>query len=728
LGTSAALCAIAAAAQAQEAATAVETVTVLGKAIYVAPSAPPLNVLQPTSVVQEGFIQNNIIPQSSFDDIVKFEPSVYDSSPNGPGLGKSETLSLRGFQDGQYNVTFDGIPFGDATDLHHTSSALFIAHDLSAAQIDRGPGGGSTIGKATFGGTMGFVTRLPDADLDVNPYATYGSFNTFAAGVAVNSGDTPFGSGYADIQHETTSGYLTYAKEHRNNVLGKWSYKLDDSTTITLLGSFNKEFQYTTQGATLANMDLYGRKFALSSMANTQSYYLYNPSRYSSDFYYLDVVKTIGNLTLTNKAYTDYFSHVYQEGKDATDTNPADNSLTIYPNVYTATAYASSKGVKTKDIPGKGADARYRAWGDILTGDYDLGFADLLFGGWFDSQHDRRNSYTIDLTTGLLAPGKFGTPYSYNYHNISQTLQPYAELDWKVTDDLIVTPGVKYTSFHRHVDGPINKGTVAPIDYTDNYDALQPSVSARYTFSENWNAYAQVASGFLAPPVDVFQVSKPHAVKPEKTWNYQLGSTMKQDDFTVTLDGYYIQFTNFFASIQIPGSSDTTFVNGGGALFYGVELEGQYALGDGWSLYGNASSNTARYTGTSVQVAESPAYTGSLGLLYDARQGFYGSIIAKLIGPRYGDDGNAIDPVTQQLVAADSYRFGSVATVDLAGGWRFGNITNSSSDFSISLKVANVLNNRQINDFGGLQSATNTPIYWAVAGRSVFLNLSASLH
>ncbi|HEY0266643.1 MAG TPA: TonB-dependent receptor [Rhizomicrobium sp.] len=715
-------------AQELQASNEVEAVTVLGEAIYVAPSAVPMEVTQPTSVVQEGFIQNNIIPQSSYDDIVKFEPSVFDSSPNGPGLGKSETLSLRGFQDGQFNVTFDGIPFGDATDLHHTSSALFIAHDIAMAEVDRGPGGGSTIGKATFGGTMAFRTRNADQDFNINPYGTYGSFNTLAGGIAVNSGSTAVGSGYVDVQHENTDGYLTYAGEHRTNVLGKWNWDLDSTTSVSLLASYNQEFQYTTQGATLENIEKFGRNFALNNDPNTQAYYRYNPSFYYSDFYYADIKKVFGNLTLTNKTYTDYFAHVYTESKDATDTNPADNSLAIYPNVYTATPYASSKGVKTKDIPGKATNARFRAWGDIFTADYDTGFGDLLFGAWFDGQHDRRNSYTIDLTTNLPAAGKNGTAYSYDYHTLNQTWQPYIEFDWKVTDDLMITPGVKYTDFHRHAYGPVNKSTVLPFDYTDNYDALQPSVAARYTIEEGWNAYAQVASGFLAPPVDVFQVTQPHGIRPEKTWNYQAGSTLQREDFTVSLDAYYIEFSNYFASIQIPGSTDSTFVNGGGALYYGVELEGQYVIGDGWSLYGNATSNTAKYKGVPVAIAEAPTYTGALGLLYDSRQGPYGSLIGKLVGPRYGDDGNAIDPVTQKLIAADSVRLGSLATVDLALGYRFGAVMDNVSDFSASIKIANLLDNRQISDYGGTQSATPAPLFFTTAGRSIFFNISAALN
>lgn len=141
----------------------VENLTVLGHAARIAPATVPLDITEPASKIQSGFLSNNIIPLASIDDIIRFQPSVYSQNPNGPGMGKAEAMSLRGFQDGQYNMTFDGIPFGDATDLHHTTSSLFISHFLGEVQIDRGPGTGSTIGNATFGGTMGFTSKTPPA-------------------------------------------------------------------------------------------------------------------------------------------------------------------------------------------------------------------------------------------------------------------------------------------------------------------------------------------------------------------------------------------------------------------------------------------------------------------------------------------------------------------------------------------------------------------------------------
>ncbi|WP_249197702.1 hypothetical protein [Gluconobacter kondonii] len=136
-----------------------------------------------------------------------------------------------------------GIPFGDATDLHHTTLSLFISHFLGETQIDRGPGTGSTIGNATFGGTMGFTSKTPPAKRGVSLYRTYGSFNTRAGGIEFDSGKTRFGRAFLDMQHEETNGYLTNSAERRSNLMFKDVIDLAPETTLTLETTYNKEWQ-----------------------------------------------------------------------------------------------------------------------------------------------------------------------------------------------------------------------------------------------------------------------------------------------------------------------------------------------------------------------------------------------------------------------------------------------------------------------------------------------------
>jgi iron complex outermembrane receptor protein len=132
-------------------------VTVVAPALHGPQSVPSQGSLvatQPQSIVGGDFIQNNDAPAANYTDIIKFTPSVWTVDPNGPGLMENLGTSIRGFQDGQFNVTFDGIPWGDSNDFTHHSTSYFMAQDIGNVVVDRGPGNAGTVGDATFGGTV----------------------------------------------------------------------------------------------------------------------------------------------------------------------------------------------------------------------------------------------------------------------------------------------------------------------------------------------------------------------------------------------------------------------------------------------------------------------------------------------------------------------------------------------------------------------------------------------
>jgi iron complex outermembrane receptor protein len=712
----------------------VAELVVVARAVHVAPSAVPLNAVQPTSQVQREFIQNNIITLASFDDIVKFAPSVWDQSPNGPGLGKSETLSIRGFQDGQFNVTFDGIPFGDSTDFHHTSSALWVAHDVGEAQVDRGPGTASTIGDATFGGSMNFVTKAPLDTTTMNLYGTVGSFKTEGVGAELDTGETRYGKAFIDVQDEISDGYLTYAEERRWNLMAKDVYEVNDRISVTLEASYNHAFEYTTQGTTLANIQAFGPNFALTGNPAQQSYYAYQPSHYDSDFEYVKFKdKLTDHWSVEDQPYTVSFGHYYVESKDASQTSTAANGVTYY--TATGSKQSPQPTGASSDVPGKLTWAYWRSFGNILRliGDYPIG--EFQAGLWVDRNNDKRWSESTDLTAGDIPTGsKSGTPYSYYILDNLTTIEPYVEFDWHVLPNLTIEPGVRYTDFIRNYNAPVNKtanaaGLHVAGDYSGTYTSLQPSIEAKYNILEGWSAYLQVAKGFLAPPINVLEVNTATAppLKPEETWNYQVGTTLQRGRMVVGLDAYNINFSNFITSPATSGSSVTTYVNGGGAIYEGVEFEGQYVLDGGFSLYANATYNYARFKHTDVWVADSPEFTSAFGVLFDNKKGPYASLIAKWIGGRYGLD-----------VPLDGVGLGNVfwldpfITADLAAGWHFRQLIPGLKDFTVSVKVSNLFDNTKIDDYAGQQSATSSafpygaPLFWTVAGRAVFANLSAS--
>ena len=686
-----------------------------------APSAAPLDAAQPTSVIDERFIRDGLRFNANFDDIIKYAPSVTVTSPEGPGLGKNEGISIRGFQDGQLNITFDGIPFGDASDLHHTTSAYFNNHVLGQAEIDRGPGGGSTIGNATFGGTVALRSRDPSDVPGITPYLTLGSWNTRAGGVSV---DERMGSTcvFADLSKEASDTYLEGTDDRREHVFIKTLTELGPSTTLTFVTSYNREHQNTVQGATRQEIADFGWRYGLTDDPALQSYKGYNNAAYYSSFTYVGIASRLGDWDVDNKVYLNTFDHWARKTSDATDNDPADNGVTFYD------AKGKKLGKSATDVPGKLSDSGFHAFGDVLRLARDLGPGTLQTGVWLERNLDARYQLPIDMSTGQRTGTKYGPAYNYQLDDRTDTVQPYLQYDWRVTDAFTLSPGVRYSSVTRQLDAALNKVSPPAPSYAEaTYHATLPSLSAHERISDEWSAYAQVAKGFLAPPIDVIELNGNRGLDPELTTNYQLGTAYATREFTFGADVYYIDFSNYIAQTEVKTSNgnESAYVNGGGAIYKGAEVEATYAITQTLSLYGNASYNKASYKNTDVQIAGTPKVTAALGLLYSSPLGYFGSVMGKFAGQQYGVDNTTDD--AGKVVFRDDQRIGGYFTADAAFGYRADHGPWGAKGYSISMDINNLFNAHKITGYAGTQSVSGAPLFFGIPGRGVFLDLSVKL-
>ena len=700
-------------------AAAQSTVIVTANAVNtLAPSAAPLEATQPTSIIDERFIRDALRFNSNYDDIVKYAPSVTVTSPEGPGLGKNEGISIRGFQDGQFNLSFDGIPFGDASDFHHTTSAYFSNHVLGQAQIDRGPGGGATIGNATFGGSVGLRSRDPSAVDGVSPYLTLGSWNTRAGGLALDQhvGNTGV---FAEASSESSDTFLSETKDRRTHFFLKTVSQLGEDTTLTFVGSANREKQNTVQGATMKQIATHGWSFGLDDDPALQTYAGYNNATYRSSFDYLGLTTRLGAWDVDNKVYFDNFDHWSRKTTDPTDDNAADNGVQFYSATGAKTTKAAS------DVPGKLADARFHAVGDVLRLALDLGPGRLQLGGWFERNSDARYQTPMDFSSGAQTGTKYGYDYNYKLNDTTTTTQAYLQYDWTPSKDITVSPGLRHAGSDRDLDAQVNKSSPpAPAQSSASYDAWLPSLSVHDRLSRDWSAYAQVAQGFLAPPINVIETNGGGSLKPELTTNYQLGTAYATREFTFGADLYYIDFSNYIATTTVTTSSgsESLYVNAGGAVYKGIELEGTWALTPRLSVYSNAALNIATYKGGGVKIAATPKFTATLGLVYGAREGAFGSLMDKFVGGQYGlDSGTAASGAT---VFANSQRIASYSSADAALGYRSEHGAWGIKGYSVSLDVNNLLNARKVTAYAGAQSVSGTPLYFGLPGRGVFVDAS----
>ncbi len=207
-----------------------QVVTVEAVASVAAQLAPAGNTLDATSAKTEisgEFIRNFTSPVSDFAELVNLAPGTFSLNPNGVGLGQGKTY-FRGFQDGQYSITFDGIPFEDTNSPTHHSWANFPAQWIGGVDFDRSPGQASNFGPTNFGGSINLLSPDVPQGPDFRVTGSYGSFNTRLLQLDIDSGQ--FGPGdrnslSADIHQLLSDGYQTFNYQKRDAGSLKYQYK-----------------------------------------------------------------------------------------------------------------------------------------------------------------------------------------------------------------------------------------------------------------------------------------------------------------------------------------------------------------------------------------------------------------------------------------------------------------------------------------------------------------------
>jgi iron complex outermembrane recepter protein len=276
-----------------------------------APSETPLTAQSAQSVISGEFIRNYTSPVADFAEVVQMVPGAFSINPNGIGLGQGKTF-FRGFADGQYTMTFDGIPFEDTNSPTHHSWAFFPGPQIGAAVFDRSPGSAATLGPANFGGSINLLSRNLQPQQQFNGTASYGSFNTrlFDADYTTGRFGTNGSSTLLIEAHDMRSdGFETLNYQERQAVSGKYQYTLSGNTALTVFGSFVDLHSNTPNTPpTRAQVTQFGNNYLLSSDSSQPNYYGYNFYHVPTDFEYVGLKSNLGHgWVVDDKVYTYYY-------------------------------------------------------------------------------------------------------------------------------------------------------------------------------------------------------------------------------------------------------------------------------------------------------------------------------------------------------------------------------------------------------------------------------------
>ena len=652
-----------------------------------APVKAPLQATEPTSIVTHDAIEQFVSSTADYTEVLLLTPSVSGISFNGPGLYEAKS-TLRGFSDGQYNVTYDGIPFGDTNDPTHHSTSFFPSSNIGAVAVERGPGAAGQLGQANFGGSVNIFSPEVGDSFGGSEQLTYGSWNTFQSVTQLNTGafaDLNGAKALMAFSGLRSAGYLTQSGAYGVNFMTRAVVPLAASWKVTLFTTINHThvYQDDNNGATLAQVALHGKRYALNNIPGTNQYFLINQVNKHTDFEYIRLNGDFSPQThLEDTVYTYYYDNSTLSPQDVTDTAV---NTTHNPTAAAADAHPGN-------IPGYTKLNHYRVYGNILRLNQDLPFGVIKAGLWVEHSDTHRFRYDWDLTANIkpVVPdfkektsATITAPQNVNFdqHSNWDQYQAFVDFEWNVTPQLTITPGFKYMHFTRRVSGPFNQGTRNGNAYSDTFNKPLYFATANYKIAANWTAYAQFATGFLEPPLNVLQTNNPNvsALKPQETRNYQLGTVFHSSKVTFDADVYYITFANLITSrVCAAGDAtcnagDTVFFNlPSGATYKGVEAQVTVEVMPHVNLFANGSINSAKNDITHLQIAGAPLGTAAFGALVK-RGPWSFSVIDKFTGQVHAVDAANLTPAAVATYTASkisAYNSTDLKIVYNAGSWR----------------------------------------------------------
>ncbi|MDB5456769.1 MAG: hypothetical protein JWP92_2354 [Caulobacter sp.] len=745
---------------------AVVVTAVKGKAADVAPVSSSLTATEPQAVITRRFIEESAPRVGDFTTSAVLAPSMA-TTPNANGSGATDgaKITLRGFQDGEFNITYDGVAWGDTNGPTHHSNSFFPSSTIGGIVIDRGPGRAEDMGQANFGGSLNLFSLPFEDKPSIRQTLTTGSFQTVQAVTTLASGPIERLHGVnatVNFMEYKTNGYLSNSTSDGYNQFLKINVPLTDKISVTALYTHNYNTYYqgdASANATVSQTELYGKRFALGDDPTLQTYKGYNYTKKETEFGYIrEAGELAEGLRFDNTTYEYWYSNKTLSGAD----NGADASIGAAalaaankvilnpPAAYPAGTSGYPASAKVNGVPGYLKRNKYRVRGDILKFNKDFdGVGTLTLGGMYEVAKTGRSRLDVDLVTtrpdyrekaaqfagsspceGLPAQNAPGKTWNgacqeplniaYNEYSGWHQYQPFAQFAWTPNDRLTVTPGVKYVHFKLYVRAPALavKGSIQPSNTESTYTRTLPFLTANYRILPNWSVYGQYAQGFLAPNISAFYVNNPLAQKvvPQLSTNYQIGSVYNAGRLTLDGDVYYIDFKHKIQTLTDLATNETYETNLGGATYKGIEAQATYVLPHGFSVFANGSVNQATGKDDPVnpgynghQLAKAPRGTAALGVRSERHDLFMGgdSLIVtlndKLIGPQYATAASGTTPPTGLIK--------SFSQADLSATYHWGH-------YSLQAQVLNLADTQKITSFKGkaLIAGTNRPAETSAQG------------
>lgn len=736
-----------------------DIVVVATEVNQITPITASVHTREPQAIVSRSIIENSIAPTADYSQVILLTPgaSLVPSSGNGVGLGDTK-ITLRGFKDGQYNITYDGIPFGDSNDPTHHSTSYFPNGTYDRIIVDRGPGAATDLGQASYGGNIHIISREATDKFFIEGQGVYGSFNTSLERLTINSGSIASLDGLKIIavgEYKQSDGALSNQPGWWTNGFIKIEKPLGENAKFSLLSSYNQSMFNQSDaagGSTLAQQALFGRNFgaiapaqaAGSGYTNARSDWNWQNKTTDMEIARLQL-NVSSNITIDNKFYTYFYKNFTVSTEDSTTPcsvlSSADQCTGAgFKNVKAAGTALNGGGGATiaGDVPGYTKVNQYRQWGDILQVNVKTALGIAKVGAWFERSQSHRYRWDYDFTSASRAGGisnynfdfaimNNGSNFNYKEATTNGNGQPtlqlngqyipayikyeertswdqiqgFGEFEFKLLNDaLTITPGVKVQNFTRNINTPVAaQSSRVGIAARESYSPTLPYATINYLFRPNFSAYAQFAEGFIIPSLSAsLETTGANnaavPLNPAPTKTTNYQAGVVFAGNRLNIDADAYYIEASNSTYTDPTNSNNITINGNPAHYQGVEGQISYVFIKGLTGIANATAMSSKDAVTRLWLPGAPNYTAMIGAVYNTGR-FKLSYLHKFTGKQWIDSANT--------AALGAYSYGI-----LSGSVTFGRIT-------AGITVNNPLNDRSVISQSGAPSASTLYIYQAPA-------------
>ncbi len=532
---------------------------------------------------------------------------IADLSALAPGLQVEQSPSNRGvaqvairgnvqinpaiYWDTAVGTYLDGVFLGKA------QGSVFDVVDLNRVEVLRGPQG-TLYGRNTIGGAINLVTREPTGELGVTASAGGGNYGAHVEKVSL---DLPkfsivslaFGalSDQRDGWVKTTPGSSVDSLNNRGNSAFRAAMNLDFAPGLKGTYRFDlSNIEENNMFSQLYRLDPAFPFYAAMSPYLSQQ----RQTTASIDGPSFEHVNTQGHsFTLTwdvdpNNQFKSITAYRHLNSRDAED---LDGTPVALADTQRFTKYHQF----SQELQWVGHEGRWNYVGGLY---------------YF---HD--DGFTNNPQTFFLG----GAVYDSRYGTRSDAWAPYGQVDYKLTEALTLTAGLRYTEELKGGDRIFGCNAAAagctppagqPFLYivpegtghsVGRFEALTPSFTAAYRVNRNLNTYIRYSQGFKSGGFNG-ETDDPNEVhtpfQPEKQITIELGAKSSFFDNRAELNAAI--FNNNIRNLQESiftgqGAAASIIRNAGQATVRGVELEGAVTPVRGTRISANYAYLDAHY-------------------------------------------------------------------------------------------------------------------------------------